>query len=125
MAVVGVGQPLADLHDDVDGLPDGEHPADPAPPLQQLLQIHPVDELHHDEVRLVGVADVEHLDDVGVLEVQRQPRLVQEHGDELLVLRQRGQNALDGDVLAESLDGFGDALKTSAIPPAAIRSVMR
>ena len=57
------------------------------------------------------MADVEDLNDVGVLEEQRQPRLVQEHGDELLVLGQRGQDALDGDVLAEPLQGLGDALE--------------
>ena len=75
------------------------------------LEIHAVDELHDDEVGVVGVADVEDLDDVGVLEEQRQARLVQEHGDELRVLGQRGQDALDGDVLAEALQGLGDALE--------------
>jgi hypothetical protein len=38
-----------------------------------------------------------------------QPRLVQEHRDELLVLGERRQDALDGDVLLEPAHRFGDA----------------
>jgi len=54
--------------------------------LEQRLQIDAVHELHHDEVRVVDVTDVEHLHDVGVLKRQRKPGLVQEHRNELLVL---------------------------------------
>src|SRR5262245_18137370 len=109
--VVRVPEPLGDLHDDVDDLADGQALADAAPPFEDRREVDALDVLHHDEIRLVGVADVEHLDDVGVLQVQRQPRLVEEHGHELLVLGQRGKDALDGDALPEALQGLGHALE--------------
>ena len=52
----------------------------------------------------VGVADVEDLDDVRVVEARGEPRLVEEHLDELLVLREVRQHALDRDVLLEPLN---------------------
>jgi hypothetical protein len=109
--IVRVGKPLADLHDHVDGLAYGQAAADATAPFHDGLEIDAIHELHHDEVGVVGMADIEDLDDVGVLEEQRKPRLVQEHGDELRVLGQRGQDALDSDVLAETLQGFCDTLE--------------
>jgi len=62
------------------------------------------------------MADVEHLDDVRVLEEQRQPRLVQEHRDELLVFGERRQDPLDGDDLLEPLDTEGLRLEDLGHP---------
>src|SRR5581483_5186289 len=78
--------------------------------LEDRLQVGPVDVLHDDEVRGVGHPDVEDADDVGVLELHRDARLVEEHGDELLVLGERRQDALDRDGLLHATDGgFGDS----------------
>ena len=107
--LVRVGDPLANLHDDVERVRDRDPLADPAPPVEERLEVDAVDVLHDDEVRVLGVPDVEHLHDVRVLERERQPRLVQEHGHELLVLGQRRQDALDGDVLLEPAHRLGDA----------------
>ena len=107
--LVGVGDPFADLHDDVERVRDGDPLADPPAPVEDRLEVDAVDELHDDEVRVLGVPDVEHLHDVRVLERERQPRLVQEHGHELLVLGQRREDALDGDVLLEPAHRLGDA----------------
>ena len=68
------------------------------------LRFGAVDVLHHDEVGVLADADVEDLGDVGVREVRREARLVEEHGDEALLLAERGEHALDGDLLLEALD---------------------
>src|SRR6185503_8417129 len=89
---------------------------DPPPllllPLEERLEVAPIDVLHDEEVRVVvRPRDVEDLDDVRVLEEQRQPRLVEEHRDELLVLRQVRQDALDRDRLLEPLHRLRHAAK--------------
>jgi hypothetical protein len=66
-----------------------------------------------------SLGDVEDLDDVGVLEEQRQPRLVEEHRDEPRVGREVGEDALDRDRLAEALQGLGDALEHLGLAAAA------
>jgi hypothetical protein len=71
--------------------------------LRDRLEVRAVDELHHDEVGVVADADIEHLDAVGMREVRRQARLVQEHRNELLLLGQMRQDALDRDLLLEAL----------------------
>ena len=109
--LVGVRQPLADLVRDVERHGHGQPFALVAPPFEQRLQVDPVHVLHHDEVGVVGVPDVEHLDDVGVLQAQRQARLVEKHRHELLVLGQSREHPLDGDVLPEPLHRLGDALE--------------
>ena len=107
--LVRVGEAFAHLEDDVEAVRDRDAAVDPAAPFEQRLQIDAVDVLHDDEVRVLAVADVEHLHDVRVLEGERQPRLVQEHRDELLVLGEGRQDALDGDVLLEPAHRFRDA----------------
>ncbi len=107
--VVRILEALADLHDDVDGMRDRHALALLLHPLDERLQVAAVDVLHDDEVRRVGDADVEDADDVGVLQVHRQARLVEEHLDELLVLGEARQDALDRHRLADVSDGrFGD-----------------
>ncbi len=100
---VGVGEALANLVHDIQRSRDGQPLADSSAPLDQALQVDAVHVLHDDEVRVFGMTDIEDLDDVRVLQRQRQPRLVQEHRDEFLVLGQRRQDALDRDVLLEAL----------------------
>ena len=110
LELVGVLQRLAALDHHVDDRGGVEALALAALALDQPLQVAPVHELHHEEVRVVGrLRDVEDLDDVGVLQEQRQPRLVEEHADELLVLRQVRQDAFDRNRLLEALHRLGDA----------------
>ena len=48
--------------------------------------------------------------DVGVVQLNADPRLVDEHRDELFVLRHRGEDLLDGEDALEPFDaeGLGD-----------------
>jgi len=92
--------------------------------LDDGLEIHAVHELHHDEVRVLDVTDVEHLNDVGVVETRAQSRLIQEHPDELLVLREMGSNPLDRDEFLEAGEASpASPRKTSAMPPDSSRSI--
>ena len=71
--------------------------------LEHAPEGHADDQLHHDVERtLIVPPKVEGLDDVGTRDVGRDPRLVQEHGHEILVLGQVRQHALDGDELLKS-----------------------
>ena len=62
----------------------------------------PVDVLHGDEVAALGLAEVEDLHQVRVVELRRELRLVEEHLDELRVLRQVREDALDDQQLLEA-----------------------
>src|SRR5688500_17662559 len=72
--------------------------------LDDGLQIGAIDELHDDEVRVVADTDVEHLNAVRVRQMRAHARLVEEHADELLLLGEVRQHALDGDGLLEPLE---------------------
>ena len=72
--------------------------------LEQRREVHARDVLHRDEVRALGLAEVEHLHDVRVRERDRDLRLVDEHLDEARVLAELGQDALDDEDLLEALD---------------------
>src|SRR5690606_30130623 len=113
--VVRVVQALAHLHDDEAGLGDrhrlaglarGAAAALPAA-VEDRAQIAPVNVLEGDVVVVVDHAEVEDLSDVGVFELDRDLRLVDEHADELLVRRNVGKNALDRDQPLEALDAVG------------------
>ena len=67
-------------------------------------QVAAVDVLHRDVVALLDPAEVEDLDDVRVGEAGHHLGLVHEHVQELLVLREVRQDALDRDDLLEALD---------------------
>jgi len=67
-------------------------------------QILPEEKLHRDEVRIFHRAEVVDLDDVLVIQEGGQLRLVDEGGDELLLVREVGKDLLDGDELLEPLD---------------------
>jgi hypothetical protein len=62
------------------------------------------DELHREEqlARLRVLPEVEHLAEVGVVQLGAHLRLVEEHGDEVLVARDVGENALERDELLET-----------------------
>ncbi len=99
---VGVVERLADLGDDLGGVGDRHRhvAAVGEAPLHEVEVLAP-DELHGEEVVLAVLPEVEELDDVGVVELCRQPALVEEHLDEVGVRRQVGQDALDDDELLE------------------------
>ena len=71
---------------------------------QELAQVRAVDVLHGEEGRLAVGADVVDLGDVRVGERRRQPRLVEEHAQQLGVERVLRQDALEHDQLLEPLD---------------------
>jgi hypothetical protein len=102
--LVRVAEALADLDRDEDRLFDRELAPLFFQRLQHRLQVGAVDVLHDDEVRVVADADVEDLDAVRMRQVRRQARLVEEHRDELLLLGQVRQDALDRDLLFEALE---------------------
>jgi hypothetical protein len=72
--------------------------------LQDAAHVLAVDVLHREEVAAVPLPDVVDLGDVRVLQRRRQPRLVEEHADEVAVLRELRQDALEDHDLLEALD---------------------
>ena len=60
-------------------------------------QIRAIDQLHDEEQAAIGGVEVVDLDDVRVIEVRRDARLLDEHRDEVGVRRQRGQHPLEHD----------------------------
>ncbi len=63
-----------------------------------------LDVFHHDVVPGVGHPDLEDRDDVRVMDQRREPRLVEEHLDELLLIREMRVEPLDGDEPLEPAD---------------------
>jgi hypothetical protein len=74
---------------------------------QDLVEIRAVDELHRDVVGLADAAEIERLRDVAVRQLDGDLRLVDEHLDELLVLREVRMDHLERDVLLEPGDAGG------------------
>ncbi len=109
--LVRVAEAAAGLDADVDRFLHREATALLAEPLDDRLEVRPVDELHDDEVGVVRRADVEDGDDVRVVEAGAEAGLVEEHRDEVRVLREVRQDALDRDLLLEALDALGFALE--------------
>ena len=70
-------------------------------------EVEAVDELHRDEQRLADPAEVEHLDDVGVGQPDRDLGLGDEPRGELGVARQLGQDPLDRERLLEAVGAVG------------------
>src|SRR5262249_44709747 len=66
-----------------------------------------VDELERDEVAVFDFAEIEDLGDVGVVQLNRDLRLVDEHRDEFFIFGDVRQNALDGEQALEALDPEG------------------
>ena len=76
-----------------------------------LEQVLAPDVLHRDEVRVVDAAELEDLADVGVVELARDLRLIDEHLDEVGVLGHRRQDPLDREDLLEAFDAEGLGLE--------------
>ena len=98
---VAVGE--AEGGGDVGGDLGGAVGVQPALVAQHLGQRVALDVLHHDEVGAVGLAPVEHADDVRVLQVGGRLRLAAEPLDEALVGRQGREQHLDRDRAVEQL----------------------
>jgi hypothetical protein len=60
--------------------------------------------LHREEVAGVVVPDIEHLDDVLVMELRGEPRFLEEHLHELAIACELREHALDDDALREALE---------------------
>ena len=76
-----------------------------------------MDVLERDEEAVVDLTEVEDLGDVRVLQLHGDLRLVDEHRDELVVLGDVRQDALDGDQALEALDAEGLRLEDLGHPP--------
>ena len=92
---------------------------------QHLAHVRAVHVLHREERRVGLGADVVDLDDVRVVERRRQPRLVEEHAQQLGIERVLRQDPLEHDQLLEAFDADAGqrARKISAMPPTARRRI--
>ncbi len=93
---VGVGQAARHAADDEHRQFLGQHPPPVGQLLGELLEVHPADQLHGNEIDPVGLAQVIGLDDVGMDQIGHQLGFADEVLDELLLV---------GVVLADDLDG--------------------
>ena len=94
LAVVGVGQHLADLGSDLPGARLGER----AHPPQQRLEVLPLDELHHDEVDVFVAPGVVELDHAWMGQPGHGLGLALEAGHEIFVVRILLPQHLDRDL---------------------------
>ena len=72
-------------------------------PAQQRGEVEAVDELHRDEQRFADPAEIEHLDDVGVRQANRDLGLGDEASGKLGIAGEVGQDALDRERLLEAV----------------------
>ena len=109
--IVRVGEPATDLAADVgdqlrprraERLPDRAH---------RLGQVVAADVLHRDEVLALDRAQLEDVDDVGMVEARGQLRLLDEHLDERRVIGEVGENPFDDEHAFEA----GRALDASLV----------
>ena len=94
---------LADLRGDQADLRQRHRLLPLAEALHELPQVAPGDVLHGDVEALLVLAELQHLDDVRVRELDRDARLVHEHADELGILAHGGKDLLDREQPLESL----------------------
>ena len=92
---------------DVAGHRDRQLLAARARAVEDRAQVLAVHVLERDEVAVVDLAEVEDLGDVRVRELHGDLRLVDEHRDELFVLRDARQDALDRHHALEALHAGG------------------
>jgi hypothetical protein len=109
---VGVMQAQAGVHDHAQRRCPAQLAARLVDALDQLRDGRPGDILHDHGQRLVDQPDVEHVDEVGMVEARPEPRLVVEHLHEGLVVGPVRQDGLEGHQPVEdsraSLDGEVD-----------------
>ncbi len=89
--------------------------------LAKALERLPLEVLHREEEATPLAADLDRLHDVRVAEPRREPRLLEEHGEELLVLGEAGPQHLDDHQFAETGGALGDA--EINVPHAAVREL--
>jgi hypothetical protein len=102
-AGVGVGEAGRDLVGDVRGDDDGDALAVAADGVDQAHEVLALDELHRQVEAAVDLAEVEDLDDVGVVEAEGDLRLVDEHPRELGLVGELLADLLDDDALDQAL----------------------
>jgi hypothetical protein len=90
-ALVRVMQARADRRHDREHRVELERPADLAGARQHAAEVLAVEKLHGEEHLTLFLADRVDLHDVGVMERPGDPRLVQKHPHEVLVMRVLGQ----------------------------------
>ena len=76
-------------------------PAAPVRPPGETLQGVPLDVLHREEVTAVVAPDLQGLNDVGVAQAGGEPRLLEEHRDEDVVVDELRPQLLDHEQLGE------------------------
>ncbi len=101
---VRVVEPLADLRRHVRRLGDRHRLLRLALPLDDRAQVPARHVLHRDVVRALVLPELVDVHHVRVAQLNADPRLVDEHRDELFILRHRGEDLLDRDELLEALD---------------------
>ena len=98
---------------------------DPPPPVDDRLEVDAVDVLHDDEVRVLAVADVEHLDDVRVLQRSDRRASSRNIATNFLFFVSAGRTRLIATFFLNPRIDSATPRNTSAMPPAATRSVIR
>ena len=107
LLVVGVVQGVADPEHDVKRHAHGDDPLLLAEPAVEEAQVLALNVLHGDEVLVVALAELEDLPDIGVIQIGGDLGLVDEHGDEVFVVRHVRQDPLDGEELLKALSAGG------------------
>ena len=102
--VVRVVEALGDLHDDEASLGDRHRPALLLAPREDVAQVLAGDVLEGDVEAVALLTQIVDLGDVPVVELAGDLGLVLEHRDELVILRDVGQDPLDGHDALEALD---------------------
>ena len=102
--VVRVVEALTQLHDDEARLRDRHRLADLAAPIEHAAEIAAMNVLERDVVAAVDDAKIEDLRDVRVVQLDGELGLLDEHADELFVLRNVRKDPLDGNQPFEPLD---------------------
>ena len=100
---VGVVQALGQLHHHPHALLGQKGLARLQRVLDDVLQVVALDVFHRDVVAAVLRIEIVNLNDIRVLQLRGDGRLVDEHLDEVLILREVRQDPLDHDGLLEAL----------------------
>ena len=92
---VGVVEPPQRFANDVDSELEGQRHLGARAAPQERVEVEPLDILHRDEEAFSVTSEVEHLDDVRMVQASGELRLVHEHLAEARVARQSGKDLLD------------------------------
>jgi len=93
--LVSVVQPLRRTVDHLDRVGPWQGPVPVGQTRHDPPEVTPFEELHGDVVLVAADAEIVDLDHVGVIELRREARLVEEHTDEFFVRGQVRQDPLD------------------------------